>query len=216
VLGLGSAKAPVRAKLTAAAEQRLKALSSASTGFMRPVLQEVVDRVVVHTEKVEVLVSKSKMRDSLLAIKGGAVARRGSDVVRLVNKIRFKRCGVENRIVTPVTEAAQRPTPSLIKAIARGHDWYQRLTAGEVGSRRDLTEAFDVDESYIGRVIRCAFLAPDIVEAIIEGRQRPDLTLQALQRSVPSEWAAQRRHFDLQRANGPMQVGVRGMVGPSR
>ncbi len=195
MLGLGSAKTPVRAKLTRTAEQRLKALSSSSAGLMRPVLQDVIDRVVVHAEKVEVLVNKNKMRDSLLGTKGGAVARQGDNVVRLVDKIRFKRCGLENRVVTPATESVRRPTPSLLKAIARAHDWCQRLTAGDVGSRRELTETFDVDESYIGRIIRCAFLAPDLVEAIVDGRHPPDLTLQAVQRAVPSEWAEQRQQL---------------------
>jgi hypothetical protein len=51
-----------------------------------------------------------------------------------------------------------------------------------------------VNASYFTRVLRLAYLAPDIVEAIIEGRQPPELTANKLIRvkSLPIDWPGQR------------------------
>lgn len=48
---------------------------------------------------------------------------------------------------------------------------------------------------YVGRVIQMAFLAPDITEAILEGRQPPHLTLEALMNELPGDWGRQRKQL---------------------
>ena len=45
---------------------------------------------------------------------------------------------------------------------------------------RAIAEELCVTERYVSRIFRCAFLAPDIVEAIFEGRQLPHLTVEKL------------------------------------
>lgn len=50
-------------------------------------------------------------------------------------------------------------------------------------------------ERYVGKVFSCAFLAPDIVESILQGRQPDDLTFDKLSRGIPICWAEQRRQF---------------------
>jgi site-specific DNA recombinase len=52
-----------------------------------------------------------------------------------------------------------------------------------------------VTERYVGLVFGCAFLAPDIVEAILEGRQPRDLTFKKLCSNIPLSWAEQRSQF---------------------
>jgi site-specific DNA recombinase len=48
------------------------------------------------------------------------------------------------------------------------------------------------DKRYISRIIPLAFLAPDITEAILDGKQHPDLSLEKCVDEIPFEWALQR------------------------
>ncbi len=196
VVGHRPGKSHDRSKLANAVQERLNALASASFRPLAAVIKGLVDRVVVHQGEIELLLSRSKIRFDLL---GEAAAQRsnGNDLVRVVTGIRFRRCGVERRLLAPVVDRAHTSIPSLIKAVARAHEWHTLITTGDVGSRRALKKTLDVDESYIGRIIRCAFLAPDIVEAVLDGKQPPHLTLKALQSVVPSIWSEQRRSFGL-------------------
>jgi hypothetical protein len=83
----------------------------------------------------------------------------------------------------------------LIKAVACGYAWYERLVSGEVTSLRAVAKELRVNERYVSRISRCAFLAPDIVEAILEGRQPPQLTVEKLRLGAPLLWAEQRASF---------------------
>jgi hypothetical protein len=56
-----------------------------------------------------------------------------------------------------------------------------------------------VTERYIGKVFGCAFLAPDIVEAILEGRQPRDLSFKKLCNDIPLSWTEQRKQFGFSR-----------------
>ena len=57
----------------------------------------------------------------------------------------------------------------------------------------ELAARHNVDRSHISRILPLAFLAPDIVNAIIEGRTDPDLTLSRIKRlKLPASWQAQR------------------------
>ncbi len=83
----------------------------------------------------------------------------------------------------------------LVKAVARAHSWYQKVLAGGIFDQRSLAKQVGLTERYVGKVFQCAFLAPEIVEAILEGRQPQFLTFEKLCRHIPLSWAEQRRQF---------------------
>jgi site-specific DNA recombinase len=60
---------------------------------------------------------------------------------------------------------------------------------------REIAEQENLSTSYVIRYFRLAFLAPDIVEAIVEGRQPPGISVRKLtnNKKLPSDWAEQRR-----------------------
>ena len=73
-------------------------------------------------------------------------------------------------------------------------DWRERLLKGEVASINDLASLVRRHPSDITRTIPLAFLAPDIVEAILQGRQPLGLTAEKLMRGrLPACWEQQRR-----------------------
>jgi site-specific DNA recombinase len=90
---------------------------------------------------------------------------------------------------------AQKTDPALLKAIARAHRWFDDLVAGRVNSMAEIGKREGVPKNYVSWLIRLAFLAPEIVEAIIRGDQPPDLTAQTLisrRIDLPLEWQAQK------------------------
>jgi hypothetical protein len=91
--------------------------------------------------------------------------------------------------------AARRIDGALVKAIARAFRWREMLEGGNYATIREIANAEVINEAYVGRVLRLTLLAPDIVEAILNGRRAPDLQLEAVMARLPVEWAAQRKTF---------------------
>jgi DNA invertase Pin-like site-specific DNA recombinase len=115
---------------------------------------------------------------------------------------RLKLCSGEMRLVIPpgnVRELRPRPNATLIKALARAHAWKEKLFSGHAPSIQTIAKAEGVTPRYVGRIIRLAFLAPDIVEAILEGYQPADLELERLMKGIPIGWQEQRRVLGLSR-----------------
>lgn len=118
------------------------------------------------------------------------------DGIRLYIEARLGRKGNELRLVlnAPGSDGpTSEPDLSMLKAIARARDWYEKLTSGEVDSLHTIARQRGVGKRYVARIFQCAFLAPDIVEAILDGRQPPELTLDRLRNPLPIAWAEQRR-----------------------
>ena len=86
----------------------------------------------------------------------------------------------------------------MVKALARAFRWKRMLEAGEFTTLNELAEHEKIAPSYMTRVLRLSLLAPDIIEAILDGRQGPDVTLKRMLDPFPAPWAEQRDHFNLQ------------------
>jgi hypothetical protein len=84
---------------------------------------------------------------------------------------------------------------SLVLAVARGRTWAAALRRGEYSDTAEIAGECGLGESYVRRILRLAYLAPDIVEAIAEGRQPRGLTLERLLSPVPFAWTEQRQRF---------------------
>jgi hypothetical protein len=93
-----------------------------------------------------------------------AVARRGVEVRLIVG---------DHYRSAPVVDL------SLVKAVARAHRWFDELSTGKASSLAEIVVREGLAVRYVGRLIRLAFLAPEIVESIIEGRQPAALTAEA-------------------------------------
>ena len=109
--------------------------------------------------------------------------------------IALKRRGVEAKLVVGGDNAmAVEPDENLIEAIALARKWFADLQSGEAASVLDLADRHDVDRSQISRTLPLAFLAPDIVTKIIDGRTEPSLTLSRIKRmKLPASWQDQRQ-----------------------
>jgi hypothetical protein len=87
----------------------------------------------------------------------------------------------------------RRADSALVKALARAFRWKCVLESGEFATIAELAEREGIAPSYMTRVMRLTLLAPDIVEAILDGRQRSGIS--RFFDPFPVEWNIQLRHF---------------------
>ena len=80
---------------------------------------------------------------------------------------------------------------AMIKALARGFRWRKLLETGVHGTIDEIAAVEKINSSYVSRVLRMTLLAPDVVEAILDGRQPAEVTLAALMQPFAVAWACQ-------------------------
>lgn len=125
-----------------------------------------------------------------------------SDVISIEIPMTFKKRGGRRIIVLP-DGSHGHPIPAatidnaMVKAIARAFRWQKLLENGTYSCLDEIAKAERIGPSFISRIIRIASLAPDIVDAILDGRQPAHLTLKDLLVQFPVEWTKQRSLFGL-------------------
>ncbi|HEY8613958.1 MAG TPA: hypothetical protein VIL69_22080 [Roseomonas sp.] len=105
-------------------------------------------------------------------------------------------------VVTPEAKASAampapaiptRADPALLKALARAFRYQRMLDEGQYASITEMAEAEKLDRGYMGRLLQLTLLAPDIVQAILDGRPVPELGLPTLLHPLPLEWSEQQQ-----------------------
>ncbi len=89
----------------------------------------------------------------------------------------------------------RRTDNTLVKALARAFRWKRMLESGEFATIAELAEREGIAPSYMTRVLRLTLLAPNIVEAILDAKQGPEVTLARVLEPFPTSWEAQPMHF---------------------
>jgi hypothetical protein len=90
-------------------------------------------------------------------------------------------------------DGGDRQDAAIIRAAALAYDWAKKLEEGAVRSAEDIAGAHGLSERYVWKMLRLAFLAPDIVEAILDGKQPAGLTLRRLKDTrISADWRRQR------------------------
>ena len=90
---------------------------------------------------------------------------------------------------------SRRTDSTLVKALARAFCWKRMLDSGEFATIAELAEREGIAPSYMTRVLRLTLLAPDIVEAILDGKQGPEVTLAQVLEPFPARWNEQHQQF---------------------
>jgi site-specific DNA recombinase len=196
ILGQAGEDLETTRALVDAAQLIANALAGDSTSGLRELLAGIVVRITIQQDSIEVHLSKEGIRAQLLDQERipGQVSD-GQPVVLSI-AMKLKRCGGEMRLIIPgwaAIDQRRQPVPSLIKAVSRASDWVRRMEGGEFQDQRDLATATRLEPRYINAILRVAFLAPEITEAILDGRQPPDLTLGSLKGVLPMSWQQQKK-----------------------
>ena len=121
----------------------------------------------------------------------------GNDVISIDIPMAFKKRGGRKVIVLP-DGSHGHPQPAatidntMIKSIARAFRWQKLLENGTYTCLDDIARSEKIGASFVSRYYRLVLLAPDIVEAILDGRQPAQLTVKNLLKNVPIVWNRQR------------------------
>ena len=110
--------------------------------------------------------------------------------------ISLRRRGGRKLIITeggqPTTPTKQQIDNTLLRAVVQAFRWKRLLDAGRFATISELAAAEKRNTSYVAHVLKLTLLAPDIVEAIIDGKQPKTMQLQPLMRALAANWNEQR------------------------
>jgi len=166
----------------------------------RTVLRESVERIVVSYEEVQ-LVLRRKGDDAGTATVGSS--NRDAPTTILKVPLPGGRPRARKEILIPGNGGSvpRHIDQALILAVARARSWTRALRQGEYADTAEIGRRFGFSNAYVRRLLRFAYLAPDILEAIVDGRQPRSLTVRVLLRSIPLAWSDQRTVFGLTGSN---------------
>jgi hypothetical protein len=167
---------------------------------LRAIVRAAVRRVQVHSDRVAVTL------DQMVTLWLGGKAQPqsaypGQDgeqhLVVLTIPARLRRTGIEMRMVVDDGSAPANVDSSLVRLLVRAHAIRARLLREPSMPLREIAAVEGISSSYVTRLLRLAFLAPDIVTAILNGRHPPQLTANRLMDDtrLPLDWTAQRERL---------------------
>jgi hypothetical protein len=91
----------------------------------------------------------------------------------------------------PWAPSQPRIDDTLLRAVVQAFHWKQQLESGQFATISELAEAEKLDRSFVSHTLRLTLLAPDLVEAILDGKQPRTIELQPLMRRMPVDWKRQ-------------------------
>jgi DNA invertase Pin-like site-specific DNA recombinase len=171
-------------------------------------LAEVVKEGRIAPGRISVILDRAALAEHL----GVAPHRIDPDPLNLSSNFTLRRRGVEAKMV--LEDAPPQIDQTLLRNVARGWAWLEEIKRGT--PMQDIARRENLSQRRIARLADLAFLAPDIVEAIVTGRQPVTLTSDALIKSEhQSLWTAQRqksRRFE--HLQSPIQIPPKGQTEP--
>jgi site-specific DNA recombinase len=165
-------------------------------------IRAVTVRIQVHAERIEVALDRGRLLRSLdgkqqdedlsIARNQGAAE---SDPVVISIPVRLRRAGKEMRLVVDDGSEQPHPDPALIRLVIRAHGIRDQLLHDRSLTLEEIAKSHGFVPSYATRLFRLTLLAPDIVAAVLGGRQPPELTARKLMDDtrLPLDWKEQRR-----------------------
>jgi site-specific DNA recombinase len=174
---------------------RLAAALGGSPEGRAKLVRELVEKIIVDETAIII-----KLRRGLLLgadVPSFASEAASDSAVELTAAVTFTRRGAETKLVLPglaQQNHSSRCDPALIKAIARGRTWFEELATGRAPSLQELATRDGISRRYIRRLVGLAFLSPELVEAILQGRQPVELTTTRLTEfDLPLDWTEQHK-----------------------
>jgi hypothetical protein len=184
--------------------------SGDAVAAQRQLLLAIVRRIDVLADRVEIRLDGK----ALVAACRGAIERDGevrsanpaepdtttrtahpaTDAILLVVPAALKRAGMEMRLVVPGADAGRDPHPALLRLLGRAHRLQRHMMEDASLTMDELSRREGFTNSYATRLLRLAFLAPDVIQGILDGGQPVELTAAKLMADtrLPIDWPGQR------------------------
>jgi site-specific DNA recombinase len=169
---------------------------------IRVILTTLVQRIDLHSDRIELHTSPRRLTAVLgIPLPLGADDHETEPDLILSVPTQLRRAGREIAMrIDPREASPARQNPSLIKLVVRAHLFHTKLIKRGGDKYGQLARSEDLNRSYFSRVLRLAYLAPDITRAILEGRQPQGLTAARLtdESYLPLAWPEQRKALGLE------------------
>jgi hypothetical protein len=95
----------------------------------------------------------------------------------------------------PWAPSRPRIDNTLLRAVVQAFHWKRQLESGQFATISELAEAEKLERSFVSHTLRLTLLAPDLIEAILDGKQPRTMELQPLMRGLAMDWARQRHTY---------------------
>ena len=174
---------------------------------IRAMLMSLLSSVDIRPDRVEINVRRQHLMELLHAQSINSstpVVQPDSwsdDIVTLTVKARLRRVGREMRMLVENTDDQTTADPGLLRIVARAHDIQQRLIQNTDLTVHVIASQEQVSANYVYRLLRLPTLSPDIITAIVNGKNPPQLTAKKLMQltpQIPVDWAEQRKLLGFQ------------------
>ena len=124
------------------------------------------------------------------------------EAIRVRVPFSIRKRGGRKLVVVPAGTAPVPDRPRVdnatVKALARAFRWRKLLETGTYGTIEELAAVEKINSSYVSRILRLTLLAPDILEAILNGKHAPKVTLATLMQPLSTDWSRQRALWESQ------------------
>lgn len=186
-LSIGAAKPSHITGIIEKAVALAQRLQDGTTAARRPILQEVISRVVITDTGLRIETRRTTLR-KLLDLPAG---EKNDDCHTLETRVELRRLGGEKKLVI-AGQRSQTTDPYMIKAVVRAHRYFNMLKNHEVKSISEIAAKEKLSRSYIVNLLPLAFLSPDLTESILDGRQPVDMRLdELLKKAKECRWDKQ-------------------------
>ncbi len=159
-------------------------------------VRQLVRRVTVHADRTSIQLTLLPIIESIAGVHEDASSASGPARAHMIEvPIRFGRRGKAARLILNDQHRGNaKPNMALIKLMATAHRRFDALISGTAASPGELAKQENTDPSELSRSLQLACLAPDIIQAILEGTQPESLTALRLKklRDLPLSWQDQR------------------------
>jgi len=172
------------------------------TDFSNPkLIRAVLEKVVISKGWIEITLSQNQIVETLKNLANGLEPpielREPSEVTVIIKKdVRISttsQAGCNTLIIPTGSNVVPIQNQHLIKVIVKSHYWNELLLTGEAKTSQDIQKLEGLnDNSYLKQVLGLRFLAPDITEAILNGTQPRDLTMNKLFSLRTLDWQEQK------------------------
>jgi site-specific DNA recombinase len=162
----------------------------------RAVLAALIERIEVRVDQIDIRLRPQRLNALLDVAATPSQGVNDDQTETLSVPVRLRRAGREIRMVIDGTDpfAVAKPDARLIRLLLRARCFNATLAQGEGIPFAAIAQREGVSRSYFTRLVRLSYLAPDITQAILDGRQPRDLTAEKLleHSRLPLAWHDQR------------------------
>jgi site-specific DNA recombinase len=160
--------------------------------------KNILKRVVVGKNAVWIEIDQTKLLTALLGQNSEPLSPssgRKHEILKLSGDFQALGRSGQVSVIGPQNVSASEgtPVPSLVKALARARDWYERIAAGEITAMAQLSNESGLRRRYLRQILHCATLSPQTTEALLLGRHQPNLSLKEILQDVPLDWREQEK-----------------------